>query len=154
MEPRVLVGFAVSSLAMGVASGLVPALNTEAYLLALAALAPPQALPAAVIGVTAGQMAAKSLLYGVGSGAMSARPFRASEARIAALTKRLAELRVSTALVVFASAVTGVPPFYLVSVAAGSLRYSLARFLLVGGSGRLLRFAAVVALPRLLGAVR
>ena len=41
-----------------------------------------------------------------------------------------------------------------ISIAAGSLRYSLARFLLVGGSGRLLRFAAIVALPGLLGAAR
>jgi membrane protein YqaA with SNARE-associated domain len=97
-------------------------------------------------------MVAKGLLYGVGSGAMSARPLRARQAGVTALTQRLSTLRVSTAAVVFASAVTGVPPFYLVSVAAGSLRYSLARFLLVGGSGRLLRFAAVVALPRLLGA--
>jgi membrane protein YqaA with SNARE-associated domain len=56
--------------------------------------------------------------------------------------------------VVFSSALTGVPPFYVVSVAASSLRLSLARFLLVGGSGRLLRFAAIVALPGLLGASR
>jgi membrane protein DedA with SNARE-associated domain len=39
----------------------------------------------------------------------------------------------------------------LVSLAAGSLRYSLARFVLVGGSGRLLRFAALVFASRLLG---
>jgi membrane protein YqaA with SNARE-associated domain len=154
MELAALVGYSVSSLAMGLASGLLPVLNTEAYLLALVALAPRDALPAAVLSVTAGQMAAKGLLYGVGSGATSSRIFRAREARVAALTQRLSTLRVSTAAVVFASAVTGVPPFYLVSVAAGSLRYSLARFLLVGGSGRLLRFAAVVALPRLLGAAR
>jgi membrane protein YqaA with SNARE-associated domain len=154
MELAALVGYSVSSLAVGLASGLLPVLNTEAYLLALVALAPRDALPAAVLSVTAGQMAAKGLLYGVGSGAMSARPFRARQARVAALTQRLSTLRVSTAALVFASAVTGVPPFYLVSLAAGSLRYSLARFLLVGGSGRLLRFAALVALPRLLGAGR
>jgi membrane protein YqaA with SNARE-associated domain len=154
MELAALVGYSVSSLAVGLASGLLPVLNTEAYLLGLAALAPRDALPAAVLCVTAGQMVAKGLLYGVGSGAMSARPLRARQAGVTALTQRLSTLRVSTAALVFASAVTGVPPFYLVSLAAGSLRYSLARFLLVGGSGRLLRFAALVALPRLLGAGR
>jgi membrane protein DedA with SNARE-associated domain len=54
---------------------------------------------------------------------------------------------------VFASATAGWPPFYLVSLAAGSLRYSLARFVLVGGSGRLIRFAVLVAVSRFLGVV-
>ena len=154
MEPGAVVGYSVSSLAMGVASGLVPVLNTEAYLLAVAALAPRQALPAAVVCVTAGQMAAKALLYRVGSGAASGRLLRGRAEALARLEQRLAGARASAALVVFASAVVGVPPFYLVSVAAGSLRYSLARFLLVGAGGRLLRFAAVVTVPLLLGAAR
>src|SRR5262245_25766928 len=144
MELRALVGYTASSLAVGLASGLVPALNSEAYLLMVAALAPPQAAPAAVVGLTLGQMVAKGLLYLVGSGAASARVLRGRAERLAAFRRRLSGSRGSSSAVVFASALLGVPPFYLVSVAAGSLRYSLARFMLVGGSGRMLRFAAVV----------
>jgi len=86
-------------------------------------------------------------------GAVSSRLLGRRGARVGELKDRLERARTGAAAVVFASAATGLPPFYVVSVAAGSLRWSLARFLLVGGTGRLLRFAAVVAVPRLLGVV-
>jgi membrane protein YqaA with SNARE-associated domain len=68
------------------------------------------------------------------------------------LKRRLEQAPGAAAAVIFTSAVSGLPPFYLVSVAAGALRVSLARFLILGASGRFLRFASVVALPRLIGA--
>lgn len=51
---------------------------------------------------------------------------------------------------VFTSALTGLPPFYVVSVAAGTLGFRPGPFLLAGFAGRLLRFGAVFALPGLL----
>jgi membrane protein YqaA with SNARE-associated domain len=99
-------------------------------------------------------MLAKALLYLAGSGALRSRFLAGGGERLAGLEQRLAGMRTGASAVLFSSALTGIPPFYLVSVAAGSLRVSVARFLLVGGSGRLLRFAAVVALPGLLGAAR
>jgi membrane protein YqaA with SNARE-associated domain len=152
MEPMTALGLFVSSLVVGVVSGLVPVVNTEAYLLAVAAFAPHEHLVPVVVLTTLGQMIAKWLLYLAGSGAAGPRWLGARAVRLAELKDRLQRRQTGAAAVVFASATTGWPPFYLVSVAAGSLRFSPACFLLVGGSGRLLRFAVVVALPRLLGA--
>jgi membrane protein YqaA with SNARE-associated domain len=43
----------------------------------------------------------------------------------------------------------GVPPLYAVAVAAGTLRLGLPTFVALGFLGRLLRFAAILLLPRL-----
>lgn len=153
MELTPLVGYCGSALVVGAASGLVPAVNTEAYLLLVAAIAPPETLPPLLVCVTVGHMAAKALLYATGSGAARLRLAPDGAGRLTRLGGALGRMRASGSAVVFASAVFGVPPFYLTSVAAGSLRFPLGRFLLLGGSGRLLRFAAIVALPRLLGAI-
>jgi membrane protein YqaA with SNARE-associated domain len=154
MELAALLGYCGGSFGVGLVSGLVPAVNTEAYLLMVAALAPRPALVPVVVCVTAGQMLAKGLLYLAGSGALSSRFLARRTGRLAALRQRLERAEAGASAVVFSSAVTGIPPFYVVSLAAGSLRFSLARFLLVGGSGRLLRFATIVALPGLLGVAR
>jgi len=152
MDLASVVGLFGGSVAVGAVSGLVPLLNTEAYLLGVAALAPRETLLPVVVLTTIGQMASKSLLYLAGSGAMSPRLLGRRASGLDTMCSRLAQARAGLAAVVFASATTGVPPFYLVSVAAGSLRFSLARFLVVGAGGRLIRFGAIVALPRLLGA--
>jgi membrane protein YqaA with SNARE-associated domain len=141
----------LGSLVVGLVSGLVPILNTEAYLLAVAAFAPSDRLLPVVLLTTLGQMIAKSLLYFAGSGVLSRRFLGARAARLEEVKRRLERAPTGVAALVFASASAGWPPFYLVSLAAGSLRYSLARFVLVGGSGRLLRFAALVAVSRFLG---
>jgi membrane protein YqaA with SNARE-associated domain len=154
MELTRLLGYCGGSFAIGFVSGLVPAVNTEAYLLAVAALAPSGAVAPVVVFVTAGQMLAKALLYLAGSGALHSRFLAAHEQRLASVRRRIERMRSGASALLFSSALIGIPPFYFVSVAAGSLRWSLARFLLVGGSGRLLRFAAIVALPGLLGAAR
>jgi membrane protein YqaA with SNARE-associated domain len=151
MELATALGLLLGSLVVGLVSGLVPVLNTEAYLLAVAAFAPSDRLLPVVVLTTLGQMIAKSLLYLAGSGVFSRRLLGARAARIEEMKARLEQAPTGVAALVFASAAAGWPPFYLVSVAAGSLRYSLARFFLVGGSGRLLRFAAIVAATRMLG---
>ncbi len=153
MDPNELTrafGLLGASFVVGVVSGLLPVVNTEAFLLAVAVLAPPASLPGTVVLTTAGQMAAKALLYLSGSGAVRLPVLERPRARLVEVRERLERRRTSTAAVVFASASTGFPPFYLVSVAAGAMRWPLAAFLLVGGSGRLLRFAAIASLPRLL----
>jgi membrane protein YqaA with SNARE-associated domain len=153
MELATALGFLVGSFVVGLVSGLVPVVNTEAYLLAVAAFAPSDRLLPVIVLTTIGQMIAKSLLYLAGSGAMSSRILGARAARIAEVKSRLEKAPTGVAALGFASATAGWPPFYLVSLAAGSLRYSLARFVLVGGSGRLIRFAVLVAVSRFLGVV-
>jgi hypothetical protein len=68
MELTPLVGYCGGALVVGPASGLVPAVNTEACLL-LAAIAPREALWPLLVRVTVGHMAAKILPYATGSGA-------------------------------------------------------------------------------------
>ena len=104
----------------------------------------PVALAAAL-----GQMAGKSVLYLGGRGLLHL-PLRRMRERIEAATMRLAGAQGSGLTVLTASAVAGVPPFYAVSVAAGVLRLRFARFFAVGLAGRVVRFAAVLVLPRLL----
>jgi len=150
MDLAGLAGYCGGSFAFGFVSGLVPAANTEAYLLAIAALAPREVLPAAVVAVTGGQMLAKACIYLAGQGACSGRRLGRHAHKLVALGGRLAGAQAQASSLVFSSALVGIPPFYAVSLAAGSLRYPLKRFLLVGASGRLIRFAAVVVVPHLL----
>jgi membrane protein YqaA with SNARE-associated domain len=97
-----------------------------------------------------GQMAAKSVLYLAGRGLLRL-PLRARWARrVAAATARLRDAPSGTATVVWASAFTGIPPFYAISVAAGALRVRFPFFLGAGLVGRFTRFALVFALPRFL----
>ena len=48
-----------------------------------------------------------------------------------------------------ASATAGIPPYYVMTLAAGAIRMDLTFFLVVGFIGRLLRFAFIVVLPQI-----
>jgi membrane protein YqaA with SNARE-associated domain len=56
--------------------------------------------------------------------------------------------------VVAVSAVTGFPPFYGVSLMAGTLRLPLVAFMTIGTIGRVIRFGAVYLIPGLFQALR
>ncbi len=45
------------------------------------------------------------------------------------------------------SALSGFPPFFLVSIAAGMLTFPLMPFIILGFAGRLIRFAVAVFFP-------
>jgi membrane protein YqaA with SNARE-associated domain len=47
------------------------------------------------------------------------------------------------------SAVFGLPPFYLVSIAAGMLGVAFGRFLAIGIVGRLIHFGTIAFVPHL-----
>ncbi len=138
----------VTTFLLSFVSGLVPLVNTEAYLLSVSALWPASKTLAVAAAATLGQMAAKCLLYLAGGGLLRLH-LRGSWAGFTTLAERLGRSRSGTALV-FTSAVTGLPPFYAMSVAAGLLRFPFGWFLAAGLAGRLIRFGAVFLLPRLL----
>ena len=52
--------------------------------------------------------------------------------------------------IVSSSAASGFPPFYLVSIAAGTLTFPLKPFIILGFAGRFLRFTVAVFLPHVL----
>ena len=93
MELATALGFLLGSFVVGLVSGLVPVVNTEAYLLAVAAFAPSDRLLPVIVLTTIGQMIAKSLLYLAGSGAMSSRILGARTARLAEVKSRLEKAR-------------------------------------------------------------
>ena len=126
-------------------AGVFPLLNVEAYLLAFSSYLSLEAMIPVVIAATAGQMLAKSLLYFSGLGLLRF-PHRAARERIAAIAERLRTYRRGTWTLVLVSAFFGLPPLYVVSIAAGTLRLHFGLFLAISTAGRLLRLS-VVALP-------
>jgi membrane protein YqaA with SNARE-associated domain len=135
----------IATLAAAFLSGFLPFVNIEAYLVGAAALLPGTPPLAVVVPAALGQMAAKGLLFLGGRGLVSL-PSRVRD-RALAVSARLGTRRPPA--VVFTSALIGLPPFYVVSVAAGMLGFRPGQFLVAGLAGRLLRFGAVFALPGL-----
>ena len=137
----------IVSFLVALASGLIPfIINIEAYLIAVAALA--HALPVPMVGtVTAGQMAAKLILYLTGAGALNLKFVRRE--KMAKAAAAFEKHRTHSMGVVGISALFGLPPFYAVSLLAGALRLPLVQFMIVGTVGRVIRFGAVYLAPGL-----
>lgn len=138
----------IATLGAAFLSGFVPIVNIEAYLVGAAAMLPGCPALVVVVAATLGQMAAKTVLFLGGRGLVTL-PSRHGE-RVLAAAARLAARRRSAPALVFTSALTGLPPFYVVSVAAGMVGFRAGQFLLAGFAGRFLRFGAVFALPGVL----
>lgn len=131
-------------------SGFVPFVNTEAYLISVAALSSSPALPL-VVAATLGQMTAKLLLYLAGRGLLRLPRARRYET-FDKLRHQLERRRGRTGTLIFVSALLGLPPFYAVSVLAGMAQVPLLDFLVPGLLGRLLRFGAFFLFPQLVRA--
>ena len=142
-------GIPLASYCVSLVSAFVPFVNAEAYLVFASLVFPRGSLPGVVLCATAGQMTGKVALYFAGSGALRL-PLRRHEARIEQ-ARAVLQGRRSNA-VVFLSALSGLPPFYFVSIAAGVLRTRLRGFLAWGSLGRALRFAVCVVSPQLVKA--
>jgi membrane protein YqaA with SNARE-associated domain len=132
------------ALSGAVVSSLVPLVNAELLLIGLA-VASPAAAPVLVVVMAAGQMAGKSILF-LGGGRLTRSTLESRLARWR-LDGRTGRAR---APLIGISAFTGLPPFYLVSIAAPALGVPFRTFLAVGLAGRLLRFGALVAIPLLI----
>ena len=139
--------------AAAVVSAVAPWVNAEILMLAAAPLAgSPFELALLVAVVTAGQMTGKSVAYWISRTA--ARPRAAGLQRaIDRWRDRLARRPRSALGVVLVSATIGLPPFYIVAVAAGALKLAFTRFLVVGAIGRLVHFALVALVPQLIGRI-
>ena len=156
-------------LAVAFVSALVPVVNLEIYLGGVALLGQPlngweMAGLAAV--AAAGQLAGKTLFYFAGRGVLtlprrflpaaltdgstSARRTRMA-ARMRRWKQQIQDRRWLSGVLVGASAAGGLPPFALVSVAAGTLRVPLPVFVMAGLAGRWVRFAVVLALVQASG---
>ena len=138
------VGIYLATLIVSVLSGLIPVVNGELYLIAAIVVAddPAVALVLAVL-VAVGQMIAKIGLYYAARGATElGRQTRLGD-KLEKARLLVERWRGKPLTLLFVSAVTGLPPFYLVSLVAGVVGIRFPVFLLLGLAGRLIRFIAL-----------
>jgi membrane protein YqaA with SNARE-associated domain len=90
-------------------------------------------------------MLGKFAVYEAGRGSLNVDWIRrrAASKAASAFTRRPANSFATLAL----SSVIGIPPFYAVSFMAGALRLPVAAFLVIGTTGRVIRFATVFLFP-------
>lgn len=139
-------------------SAVLPVANAEVYLVGVAlATDVPEWLLALV--AAAGQMVGKMLFFLVGRGALDISRLRRRGTATGRWAERVARARGwasrhvwGPVALTFGSAVTGLPPFAVVSVLAGTLRMRWWAFAVSGLAGRYLRFLLILLSPRLLPA--
>ena len=142
-------GWLLPTFGFCILSALVPVLNAEVYLAALAASESPPLWPMAAVAA-AGQMLGKIVYYFLGKSSLDWRWIKKRtdapkfQAGLARWRDRLEDRPWVAALLVFVSASVGLPPFAIVAVLAGTLRMSFTMFMLVGFVGRLIRFASIL----------
>ena len=135
-------GIYAATFVVCVIGGFVPIVNAEVYFASIGATSERAVLfPIVVIG-TLGQMTAKTAIFFAGRGILRLPITRNSERMRVVLAKARA-WRGPIELFVFVSAVFGIPPFYIVSLVGGTLELSVTRFILLGFTGRLIRFSAI-----------
>jgi len=139
-------------------SAFVPLVSIELALVGAAATGTSgRLLVAQVLVAAAGQMVGKSCFFLGGRTAFlrstkRRKPRRSRTAQwFERLVARAARQRGAAAVAVFVSAVTGLPPFALVSALAGAWRLRLPSFFVLGVVGRSARFAGVLLLPHVAG---
>ena len=142
-------GWLFSTFGVGLASALLPLINIEVYLGALAAEQVAGVWPLALVAA-AGQMAGKVAYFYLGQNSLSWRWVRRKtesakfQARLATWQHRIGGRPWVGGLLVFVAASAGIPPLAIISIIVGSLRMSFPVFLVMGFAGRTLRFAAIL----------
>ena len=137
-----------STVAIFLVSGIVPLVSAEVSIVVLGSVAPPPLLPVLLVVATLSHMAGKSLMYLVGRGAERWK-YAPLQRQVAAARAKLEHRSALGGTIIFVSAAIGLPPFYLVTVTSGLVRYNFVHFFVLGFAGRLLRFGALLALPPL-----
>src|SRR6267143_3040271 len=132
-----------------VGSAVIPVMHAEAYLITMSSLTTPGLSWAIILAATAGQMVGKVAMYWAGRGALRL-PSERMRRRLDTVRARYEGHSGMGNGLIFLSASTGLPPFYVIAVAAGMLRVPLGSFISFGTAGRFLRFAVAVFLPHLI----
>jgi membrane protein YqaA with SNARE-associated domain len=91
-------------------------------------------------------MAAKSVVYFAGRGVINL-PRKNVQKRLDDAHRRIEAWRWGTPAFLVFTATIGLPPYYLVSFLAGTLRYNFLLFLVTGLIGRGIRFGVVAFAP-------
>jgi membrane protein YqaA with SNARE-associated domain len=143
-----LVAVWLTTFAVCVLGSLVPFVNTEIYLLSAVALSPRSFALPLVIAAAAGQTAGKIAMYYVGRGVLKLPAGRVQRGLESAQARMEARPTMGK-LLFFCSALVGVPPLYVMSIAAGAVRMNLVFYIVACAVGRFLHFAVVALIPDL-----
>lgn len=138
----------LTTFAVCVLGSLVPFVNTEIYLLSAVALSPRSFLLPLVIAAAAGQTVGKIAMYYVGRGVLKLPAGRVQRG-LEATQARLEARPMMGKLLFFCSSLVGVPPLYVMAIAAGAVRMNIVFFIVACAVGRFLHFAVVALVPDL-----
>lgn len=134
---------------LSLTSAVLPWVNAEVLMLTAVPLANTPGTLGALVGVvTLGQMTGKAAIYWIARSGRLPRGTRA-EAALLRWRERFERCPRSALGVMLVSAVVGIPPFYLVSIVAGTFHVAFGRFLTVGVVGRSIHFGAIAFVPHL-----
>jgi len=147
-SPLLLCGIVVFC---GALASLSPLSPVEPVLVAVGLVAPRWLLLPLILLAAVSHMATKTLVFYGGQKLEKAFKGRTRE-RFDAARARLNGKPALQRGTLFLSSVVGFPPFYVVTALCGTLKMPLHEFLILGTTGRIIRFAALMLLPQLLGA--
>lgn len=131
-----------SAFVASVVSGFIPFVNAEVVVAGAAVAAPPGYMIPVIVVCSVGQMLAKVALYAGMRWLPERLPAKATE-RLDRASEKVKNLEQAGLTLVLISAVVGLPPFYLISLAAGAMKLSLTGFIVTGTVGRGVRFAII-----------
>ena len=129
-----------------------PFVNIELVLIAASAAAPRSYVLPLILAATLGQIAGKSMMFFGGRGVKFLQRGYMKE-KIDEMGERMQRRNGAVGTMLFMSAATGLPPFYVVSVASGLVGVAFAQFATLGFLGRFARFSVVVLFPQLIKAL-
>lgn len=145
-------GWLVGTFLYSIASALIPVLNAEVYLAAVAGASPTLGKQLALaLAAAAGATVGKVIWYYAGQHSLRIPAIRKKmaepkwQASYAKWNTRISGRPVYAGVIVLASAASGFPPLAVIAVLAGALRVNLAVFVVTCVLGRWLRFWIVLA---------
>jgi len=141
-----------STFGAAVVSAFVPLVNIELVLIAASAALPRSYAIALILAATLGQMIGKSVMFFGGRGVkLLQRGYM--KVKIDEVRDAIQRRNGAVGTMLFMSAATGLPPFYVVSVASGLTGIRFTQFATLGFLGRFARFSVVVLFPQLIKAL-
>ena len=141
-----------SALIVSFVSAIVPIVYMEVYVVILGGIVEPRLLPVVLVVATLSHMGGKAAIYYASSAFERLPEGRFKERIRAAHAQAERHSNLGTA-VVFTSSLVGLPPLYLITVVCGAVRFPFLAFFAAAFVGRIIRFAALIWLPQLVGYV-
>lgn len=141
-------GLYLSCFLLSIGSALMPWLNGEVLLLSFSVFATSRLqLALLVLLASTGQMSGKCILYWLSRRTIPIKKGRLGNS-MNLWKERLERSPSKTIGIVFVSALTGIPPFYVITILSGAFRLHFGRFIAIGIFGRLLHFGVLILIPQ------